>query len=130
MIDPKELRIGNIVTDGLSDVTVSEIENYFFSGKLHDGEEKYIGRFSYDKIQPIPITGDRIQLLGFETENGYWFILLNRNTFLIWDAVGDAAAELSLVGMSDSYPLPDIKYIHQLQNLYFALTNKELKLTV
>jgi hypothetical protein len=47
------------------------------------------------------------------------------NEFIVWVRIGDAILEPLLeVG----YPIAYIQYVHQLQNLYFALTNEELTL--
>jgi hypothetical protein len=80
--------------------------------------DKYNSVSQFDEfIRPIPLTEDIVIDLGLnavELENGEWFyqnskFRLNKN----------------YAGFYYSKNL-NIKYVHQLQNLYFALTGEEL----
>ena len=112
MIKPNELRIGN----------------YFFD---EDGNEKQIGYSDLVSLEltvlhfnPIPLTPEILERCGFEKGNdnlslkvfeGYVSILLILNTFpLVLEIDGSRM------------PLHRVKYLHQLQNLYFSLTGEEL----
>lgn len=73
-----------------------------------------------DAYRPIPITEEWLLKLGFEKVNrvfykndfGYEFGFINR----------------AVLKNGDNYILiTHIEYIHQLQNLYFSLFNKELQ---
>jgi hypothetical protein len=68
--------------------------------------------------KPIPLTEERLLKFGFEKDvteyNTCWFL----NHVYIWFVDGEYINELDL----------PIKYVHQLQNLYFALKGEELTL--
>jgi hypothetical protein len=72
-------------------------------------------------IKPIPLTEDFVIDLGLnpvEIENGEWYY--QNNKFRL---------NKNYSGFYYSRNL-DVKYVHQLQNLYFALTGEELTLNV
>lgn len=105
MIPQNELRIGNrVLIDGVSN-----------NVDLHD--MKY-----YDQLYPIPITEDWLIRLGFET-NGLGYSPKDDCTICVekWSD-GDWYCSIG-----EGYER-EIYHIHQLQNLYFALTGKELEL--
>lgn len=65
--------------------------------------------------EPIELTEEILLKCGFEYDGAFYF---KDGIFLEYED-----NSLRLDCMSDSV---NIKYLHQLQNLYFALTNKEL----
>ncbi|MBU3661201.1 MAG: hypothetical protein FGM14_15115 [Flavobacteriales bacterium] len=104
-----ELRIGNLVQDyGLiSTITGQDIYD------LSQGMDSEI-------IQPIPLTEDLLLKFGFYKnvdtlffEKGGYQLDLNSNN-----------VEFYIPNYGDYYK--EIEYVHQLQNLYFALTGEEL----
>jgi hypothetical protein len=101
MINPKELRIGNILQKSTNELLiVGEITDNGFGCKVVDRD-----KFSLPtgwEIHPIPITEDWLLNFGFE-QNGHKLPI-----------------QLHQRGKTH------IKYVHQLQNLYFALTGEEL----
>jgi hypothetical protein len=104
----EELRIGNLVKNGLGEFII--IKNNI--------NERNTGGYFLITLEPVPLTEDLVIDLGLkpvELENGEWFyqdskFRLNKN----------------YAGFYYSKNL-DIKYVHQLQNLYFALTGSELQ---
>ena len=108
-----ELRIGNYVT-----IHRTEIE-------MLEGDFSFNDSFFY----PIPITKEWLLILGFEyieswpnyripTNDGYYnSIQLYENEWHYNNDSSDAGC----------YYVATIKYVHQLQNLYFAINNTELK---
>lgn len=65
-------------------------------------------------IEPIPLTEQWLKDFGFHNNDGSWFLEsyhIHRNKY-------DKGWHVS--------PYADVEYIHQLQNLYFALTGEEL----
>ena len=118
-MEARELRIGNILmVAGLDRIVyVNAIFNSHFRCVDKDGvcfSESI--RINY---QPIPITEEWLERFGFnglskEDSNGFELIYNN--------VIG---YRLSIQGQ---YQYKEIKYIHELQNLYFALTGKELEL--
>jgi hypothetical protein len=115
-VKANELRIGNLVQQ--DDGKVYSIK----ASQLHNNE--VLGRWPI-QINPIPLTEEWLLRFGFElradriknihyTEYGIGkFIIATHQEVDYWCLLG--------------YEV-NIKDIHQLQNLYFALTGEELKL--
>ena len=103
-----ELRLGNYVNyQGRAQKVHSLNMNQIRLGEL--AYDDYNASVSKDDIKPIPLT--------FED-----FISIDEEDFL--------AGKTGFVILKNSYSYQfvyeDYKYMHLLQNLYFALTNKEL----
>ena len=111
--------------------------NYLFNGNEQvmtpNKLKAVIQTGDYDSIQPIPLTEEWLEKFGF---------------VCTWCGQGDGQTwelntpnQLPIVIHGDMYPLyfdysengswmygAELKYVHQLQNLYFALTGQELKI--
>ncbi len=70
------------------------------------------------KAQPIPLTEEWLNKFKWERVNADEFVFRNNNYFSI-----DSSGRLYYM---DDYTAVDIQFVHQLQNLYFALTGEEL----
>jgi hypothetical protein len=104
-----ELRIGNYVFDNLGGIL--KIKGVNIDSDL-------------SHLKPIVITEDRLEKLGFEKQMSWtWRIHISGNNYLIF-YVGEKGWSLG----NKEYSVLDCKYVHQLQNIYFVLTNKELSL--
>lgn len=117
-ISTNELRIGNYVTE---------------DGRLiliHDG----FGIDHAHNFEAIPITEEWILKFGFEIKEVRDIIeyLLNKAMFMfsIYRKVGYDVFFLSQYSEIDKDIMgtTQIKYVHQLQNLYYSLTQEELAL--
>ena len=134
MIDTKELRIGNLVTtDGLVSIVLEVRDN----GAYLSVKEAQYGAFRHmhsNDIMPIPLTPEWLRKLGFTTLDAevdieVWGLDDNSN-----------GEEFSIISDGLDTPMPlffaydlgyreikkEIQFVHQLQNLYFALTGEEL----
>ena len=132
MIKANELRIGNLVGKnnyGISDNPVSvshiEVENIGIGGV--NSEYSY-GHFSpkyvLEELSPIPLAEEWLLKFGFA--KGYKYTSLETAEF---DLDYDCLKNELYISFGDSpfhTELPHIKHVHQLQNLYFALTGEEL----
>lgn len=90
--------------------------------------------------KPLPITKERLLSFGFkevEISNGDFVLTIQKDKgggigeYQIWVDLGieNETNEITISLVCDSqWLITKNKYIHQLQNLYFALTQKELKL--
>jgi hypothetical protein len=107
----KELRIGNYLLNAKNDD--------YFEVELNDLEIIDTGK---SKSRPIPLTEKWLLKFGlfYENEIGHF---------------GDGYSGIQLMNISDKYfrgyfrggvIKVDIEYVHQIQNLYFALTGEEL----
>ena len=85
-------------------------------------------------LKPIPITGQWLKDFGFEIidmESGfgcfYYYKKVFKDQFYLRKSYrGGYYYGINLEKGKEFHDAPTIEYIHQLQNLYFALTGKEL----
>jgi hypothetical protein len=117
-----ELRIGSIVKSLVNDEDFSIVEEighraslgYYVSlNNQHSGV--WLEHKERDLILPIPLTEEWLLKLGFikHVSQSIWYTL---NKVDVWFFDGKYVNDIDV----------EIKYVHQLQNLYFALTNEEL----
>ena len=104
----QELRIGNWVLDEFNLLVEFDIDCFV--------------NYTQGKFKPIPLTEEWLIRLGFEEHslNPYWFnkgiiciSIVHKVELISWDR---QIFKLDI----------EINHVHQLQNLYFALTNTEL----
>lgn len=135
-VTASELRIGNLLTDEFYDSfkTIIEVESIDKKGInleiMDDGNypecaSRWIAPYYYfDYLRPIPITSEWLEKLGGVLKrhsiNDYYLfdnnICIKKNLFV----------EGWSVKMFGEKHITSVIYIHQLQNLYFSLTSKEL----
>jgi hypothetical protein len=107
-----ELRLGNFIYSfgNKTDVTTKVLEAI---------ESEYMGGSPFE---PIPLTTDWYEDLGLtwcEMRNG-WAIMVSESNSMVCDGRGD-------VEIGDDVKLDSpLRYVHDLQNLYFELTGEEL----
>ena len=115
-----ELRIGNWIVDEKAPNTPEQVDL-----RLLKVVQEVDGKYGdYERMQPIPLNEEWMGKLGFShtDENDDW----QHGTTLSWNKQGQvclhevAQERWALVAI-------DVKYVHQLQNLYFALTGEELE---
>lgn len=126
MIEAKELRIGNFINltkDDFKSVKVWELDAF----DIYESSET-----NCVDIQPIPLTEEWLVKLGGKVleDDCYYFELTNDEilavessdfSYGIYESIDDSN---SGKGYS-TYRL--LESVHQLQNLYFELTGKELE---
>lgn len=124
----KELRIGNLIAikslfTGCTNFKAVDHMDFF---NIIAQDE--VGRFMGD-YQPIPLTEEWLMKFGYFADNG------NKEIGLMYSLDDDYSYGVFIEKRKYyfNFQTPDkqfihkkIKYVHQLQNLYFALTNKEL----
>jgi len=122
MIKAKELRIGNF----LYRQTLPVIPANFINKKIIS-----VGKVDEDlfnnkidcQFAPIPLTEEWLLKFGFEIVKGAhqsW------RTIKIND---EKSFDIQFIDGEVFYSDTRLKYVHKLQNLYFALTGQELQLT-
>ncbi len=127
---PQELRIGNYVLEqnGQEITTIASItqpENGIFEYEVNDVDGMFI-QVPEDEIEPIPITEDWLMEFGFlngnkQSQCDMWGCWYYDDFKIIVDKDGNFEADVYVAELF-------LKYIHQLQNLYFSLTGDELTL--
>ncbi len=137
MIKVAELRLGNTVNEYTrGDCEVVSIGKDFVAIK-EIGGNGLIYPISIENINPVALTEDRLLRAGFEREKRdrfFSFYLneadeneLSRQRIDYWFGDDDfCAAELCRSGVC--FKRVKLKYVHQLQNLIFALIGTELEL--
>jgi hypothetical protein len=121
---PKELRLGNYFCVSHRFMELKKLTNFSritqitsLSNDFKSWEPSY--GFYHEGIFPIPISEEWFEKFGIKyyefldswsTSDGKMTLIKNDNGFY----------------KLENYPCQDLKYVHQLQNLYFALTGKEL----
>jgi len=123
MIDPKEIRMGNWVIK----ITGTDNNAQSFFEYREIAIEDYSTNFVKNCF-PIKITPSILGKSGFKHEFGDWYI--NRPS----EDIDKGLPFLRLNHTDNNWYLEKMKiwaqpvYIHQLQNLYYALSNNELNI--
>lgn len=128
MIDKRELRIGNKVSSPKHDLPVATIQGMATNNIVMLEEVKTYDFFS--DIDPIPLTAEWLNRLNikFGEALGHEYPF-GENSGIYLTKKQLKAVECSIMVTSDGDEiLSHIQYVHQLQNLYFALTGEELKI--
>ena len=122
-----ELRIGNWISDQGYETTVFQID------ETHVNDDLML-----DHFKPIPLTEEWLVRFGFYYEDGLiyfksgWFKKIDRQdepTFLFFNNKLQCSLFISSEKSSINHFIDiNAEYVHQLQNLYFALTGNELEL--
>lgn len=134
MISVKELRIGNLVyIFNNREAEVTDVSRHGCWVNLLEPEEMQSLSHKVNNISPIPLTEEWLVRLGWEWNertNSY------ERTPNEKEPHGAARMHLEFRAINGSYKMFNyvlkaiiaerIWYVHQLQNLYFALTGKEL----
>ena len=131
-----ELRIGNLVDLGNRIAKVIEINH--LACVVVDLEETQDTIEDYERTKPILLTEEWLLKFGFYKDEEYWWIgrIDCKYCFKYRDWADNWAFYIEYTDGRPSddgvkYPIAfDIKYVHQLQNLYFALTGEELILNI
>jgi hypothetical protein len=144
-LQQRELRIGNYIKaiyyqyedleeneESSEEVTVLALDPYYTMSDntviwVEGGKEE-----RYHKFEPIPLTEEWLVKFGMELYDGFSstrVLRLDKNPFdvsnLTYNPV-EGLLRFSNGHSKGSSLIPYVKYVHQLQNLYFALTGKEL----
>lgn len=82
------------------------------------------------EISPIPLTPELLKKIGFDTsENGTLYIQVGNTTYLEYqDGHWSVTPETWRGTLIDFWG--EVKYLHQLQNLYYSLSGEELKIAL
>jgi hypothetical protein len=111
MIKANELRIGNWVIDSQGNYYKWQVYDW----TIDDNQD----------VEPIPLSPEILEKAGFEKVNhvaGYSFYYLKKK------GIPAIAVYERRIEINGSANLFHIKHLHQLQNLYFALTGEELSI--
>lgn len=135
MIKANELRIGNLVVHDSLDqgeriVRVVQIREKDF---IAEGDEVFPTSKEHGEMEGIPLTPEILEKCGFARyENGTikgYRLLVNKPDEDYFQISGSLKGWHLRIGIDWVYPHPykPFLYIHQLLNLYYALTGEELE---
>jgi hypothetical protein len=118
-METTELTIGNIIYDDAGipvevfSLTRDEINNDSYFYEYH----------------PVPLTDEILRdWCGFKSDHpAYYYIFIEDDKFHVY--YNNSGLHIYSVKYRYAY-LTEIKYLHQLQNLYFALTGEELTINI
>jgi hypothetical protein len=132
---PQDLRIGNYISyENTTHIVSGIINNKIYSWWVKDGkpvieyEQKDIGGAQVEnpyidvvsRYEPIPLTEELLLKVGFKTDsfNNYFKqnLAIDFETLYISVFENEDWVEITIT----------CEYLHQLQNLYYALTKEEL----
>ena len=114
-----ELRIGNYIDYTTEREIVTMQTTYEYIRLIHNGNKNF---------KPIPLTEEWLLKFGFVKE---FNADENSDSFYLKDCDDSFYIDYDnswYIGATSYGYLKGIHYVHQLQNLYFALTNEELTL--
>jgi hypothetical protein len=116
----QELRVGNITFDVDGNVQVIDAIEILAIRQCEAASHPV------EFVKPINLTKDWIERLGLEWDI-YWQGHTDGN-WVLTPGHDDGNWRISYGKRRADIIVWDVKYVHQLQNLYFALTGTELKL--
>jgi hypothetical protein len=126
MIQANELRLGNLIhfpylgsNVEVIGIALKDDERLFIQTKLNNNSFFELP----EKYNPIELTEEWLLRMGFE-KRGLYYHFPNHDIFKLQQYKLNKAFWLR--HSSESLDCVRINYVHQLQNLYFALTGEEL----
>lgn len=127
MITAHELRIGSKVLDGDFIRTITGIVHVRTGAQVYlDGEATCQ---PLERIQPVPLTKELVEECCFEeSEDGLWYEYVSVTLYPIYLMVINGNWDFSLSDPREVAYWKRIYFLHQLQNLHFALNGEELEM--
>lgn len=136
-----ELRIGNLIQVNIpnrinfpitrvSDIGLSGIKSNYLDGTL-----AHISVAPFANISPIPLTPELLRDLGFEVYTGAngrkaaYLMKDDFNRIILINWYVNGRIDITIDGYYSRRKTPH-RYLHQLQNLYYACTLQELEFTL
>jgi hypothetical protein len=121
-VTASELRIGNFIQKRDDMCVLASINTDETIRIYNDNKTDTYGCFCLRIFNSIPITDEWLMKLGFSTTRDNFY---RKNESIMIEILFH---DKGILVTSQSVSLNQIKYVHQLQNLYFALTGFELQL--
>lgn len=121
-MESKDLRIGNLLENMGDIIKVEYLDKSLVKGVYHR-VDTYNTSIQLKQCNPILLTEEWLRNMGF-TGDGNMNILVNSRIILEYDSHYNTV-ELYSLGFKANLHL-EVKYVHQLQNIYFALSGEEI----
>lgn len=121
MINNSDLRLGNWIKHKDYHLKVNDINHYMVCCEPHWGFDMV------EDIEGIPLTPEILEKFGSPCDqHSQWQFSVKISAISIYFRANAGIWYSELAGI---YLGDKIQYVHQLQNLFFILTGKELELT-
>jgi hypothetical protein len=118
-----ELRIGNLIEINEMAEPVVSIDKYGINYTVNSVGSNAIKQFYHiDRVKPILITKEWLLKFGFVQQYWRFFPMTYYQKRNMLYSLSDGNVELH----DPNICLTQLKYVHELQNFYFALTGEEL----
>jgi|ERR1051326_291569 hypothetical protein len=115
MLNPHDLKIGNLFINAANEIdTVTELSEQYVTGKEF--------AVPYPSANGVPLNEEWLARLGFE-EHADKGLYRKANFFL-----HHYRFSKTYCFKYNDYKSSEIQYVHQLQNLFYALTGEELEI--
>ena len=123
MINAKEIRIGNLVEYRITD-KLDERKEWWEVSEIDAADIHWLSKVDTkdEDFRAIPITEELLEKLGFKQNKFDKVFEVENCQIEIYFFDNDIKCTVCV----DSVINKNIKHVHQLQNLYFALTGSEL----
>ena len=108
-----ELRIGNLICN--KEGTIVYVNTTHLTLLLYGIENEF---------KLIPLTEEWLLKFGFEKSMSWTYVIELKGNLKLVYYLGEKGWSIGFKSYSD---FSNLEYVHQLQNLYFALTGEELK---
>lgn len=128
MIDPKELRLGNLLKSETGEILpVAYIHEDVIGlrntmGGVQKHQKNPIISYDIDKLEYVPLSEELLMRFGAIIYQGKWLI---GNIELDYITT-DEHFEFEYQTPNLDWEIVEIKYVHELQNLYYDLHKKQL----
>jgi len=128
MISCYELRLGNsiLVNGNIQQVSMITAKT-IFTVDAEQGLEHKASECSLEKVEPVPLTNELLKQCGF----------LYHDYFKFWQLVTtgirsemDISPDFEVIDFMRKPIIKKLTSLHQLQNVYFMLKGRELKLNM
>lgn len=135
-----ELRIGNYVKhyDPINGTNIYKVYRINDSGSVSLNDKGQLASCTVEDIQPIELTDELLVKIGFEIQGRYRKFTSYELVIRLSDSIvrivyivyndGNPTIEIITFNEHNEYRNKDIKYLHQLQNVYYCLTGQELEI--
>lgn len=121
----KDLRVGNLVYDPEGDEC--KVFNIYHAGGVDlIYDHVLIENVNIQSITPIELNGDELERLGFKKDGEYYVIKPEFHDDGYYFDLSKKCLTNGIPCFANSFYNIDTEYVHQLQNLYYALTGIEL----
>lgn len=133
MIKANELRIGNLLS-WIDDNEIVKVKGFYITNTIwveynyNENETDEID-CQLECLKPIPLTEEWLVKFGFEKDKAHnCYVLYEHDTIDLDLEFSCTLKNVTIGGFCTADEMKNCKYVHQLQNLYFALTGEELEL--